>query len=150
MDSQSNDLPPERASAVAAELRALIGTLKRRLREQATVGDLTPSQMSALLRLEREGEATTSDLARAEGMRPQSMATVVAALESAGLVIGSPDPTDGRRIRLSLTEACRRDVREGRAVRQDWLSRRLETRLSRDEMDVVAAATRLLKRLVDD
>jgi len=128
----------------------LVGKLKRRLREQADVGDLTLSQVSVLLRLEKDGEATTSSLARAEGMRPQSMATVIAALESAGLVSGAPDPADGRQTLLSLTDACRQWIQEGRAARQDWLSRRLQARLSSDEMEVLATAVGLLKRLADD
>ncbi len=77
-----------RASALAAELRALLGKLKRRLREQADSVDLTPSQVSALLRLEREGPSTVSTLARGEGVRPQSMGATVATLEAAGLVSG--------------------------------------------------------------
>ena len=36
------------ASALATELHALSGKLKRRLREQASAGDLTPSQISVL------------------------------------------------------------------------------------------------------
>lgn len=150
MDAPPDESRAARASALAAELRALVGKLKRRMREQADVGDLTPSQVSVLLRLERDGQATTSSLARAEGMRPQSMATVVAALESAGLVSGAPDPADGRRTLLSLTDACRQWVREGRAARQDWLSRSLQGRLSIDEMEVLATAAGLLNRLVDD
>lgn len=150
MDASSDQSRRARASVLAADLRALVGKLKRRLREQGGAGDLTPSQVSVLLRLEKEGEATTSSLARAEGMRPQSMATVIAALEQAGLVRGAPDPADGRRILLSLTDACRQWVEEGRAARQDWLSRRLEARLTADELDLVAAAAGLLNRLVDD
>ena len=150
MHTPSDESPSARASALAAELRALVGKLKRRLREQADVGDLTLSQVSVLLRLEKDGEATTSSLARAEGMRPQSMATVIAALESAGLVSGAPDPADGRQTLLSLTDACRQWIQEGRAARQDWLSRRLQARLSSDEMEVLATAVGLLTRLADD
>jgi DNA-binding MarR family transcriptional regulator len=150
MDARSDKSRSARASALAAELRALVGKLKRRMREQADVGDLTPSQVSVLLRLEKDGQATTSSLARAEGMRPQSMATIITALESAGLVSGVADPADGRRTLLSLTDACRRWVQEGRAARQDWLARRLQARLSIDEMEVVATAAALLNRLVDD
>ncbi|HEY6425254.1 MAG TPA: MarR family transcriptional regulator [Pseudonocardiaceae bacterium] len=43
--------------------------------------ELTPSQMSVLSRLEKQGAASTSDLAVAERVRPQSMASAVAALE---------------------------------------------------------------------
>jgi len=139
-----------RASTLAQDLRALLGKLKRRLREQAHVGDLTPSQVSVLLRLEKDGAATASNLARAEGMRPQSIAPVIAALESAGLVSGAPDPADGRQTLLSLTDACRKWVEEGRAARQDWLTRTLQARLSPEEQDKLAEAVALLKRLADD
>jgi len=140
----------QRAAALARDLRAFVSKLKRRLRDQADVGDLTPSQTSALLRLEADGQATTSGLARAEGMRPQSMAPIVAALESAGLIAGAPDPADGRRTLFSLTDACRRMIAEGRAARNDWLARTLNARLSARERDEVAKAVGLLMRLVDD
>jgi DNA-binding MarR family transcriptional regulator len=142
--------PDTRASALAQDLRALFGKLKRRLREQAHVGDLTPSQVSVLLRLEKDGPATASRLARAEGMRPQSIAPVIAVLERAGLVSGAPDPEDGRQTLLSLTTTCRKLAAAGRAARQDWLVRTLKARLSPQEQDEVAKAVALLKRLVDD
>lgn len=138
------------AALLAQEIRGLAGRLKRRLREQSNVGDLTPSQISVLLRLEKGGPATTSSLARIEGMRPQSMGTVIAALESAGLVQGAPDPTDGRQTILSLTDPCRRWIEEGRAARQDWLFRTIQARLSPQEQAQLMAALPLLRRLADD
>ena len=136
------------AVTLAQELRGFGGKLKRRLRDQADAGDLTPSQTAVLLRLDKDGPATTSSLARAEGMRPQSMGTVVAVLEAAGLVTGSPDPGDGRQTLLSLTDQCRQWLAHGRAARQDWLSRIIEARLSPHEQDQLAAAIPLLQRLV--
>lgn len=150
MDKSPDDRQAALASALAQDIRALLGKLKRRLRDQAHIGDLTPSQASALLRLEKDGPATASGLARAEGMRPQSMAPVIAALEGAGLVSGAPDPRDGRQILLSLTDACRKWAEEARAARQDWLFRTLQARFSRQEQDELAKAVALLKRLVDD
>ena len=149
-----NDAPDvtqmARAAALATEIRALVGKLKRKLREQAAVGDLPPSQISVLLRLEREGPATTSSLARLEGMRPQSMGTVIAPLQAAGLVAGTPDPADGRQTLFSLTDSCRKWVEDGRSARQDWLTRTLQARLSPEEHDRLAEAVELLKRLVVD
>ncbi|WP_248794587.1 MarR family winged helix-turn-helix transcriptional regulator [Pseudomonas sp. MWU13-2105] len=150
MNDQPENFQALRTAALAQDLRALTGKLKRRLREQAGVNDLTPSQVSVLLRLEKDGPATASSLARAEAMRPQSMGSVVAALESAGLVSGGPDPTDGRQTLLSLTDACRKWVKEGRAARQDWLTRTLQARLSPEEQNKLAEAVELLKRLIDD
>ena len=50
-------------------------------------------------------------------MRPQSMGTVVVALEAAGSVMGAPDPADGRQAVLSLTDYCRTWLANGRAAR---------------------------------
>ncbi|MGM4983537.1 MULTISPECIES: MarR family transcriptional regulator [Rhizobium] len=138
------------AAALAQDLRGIMSKLKRRLREQANVGDLTPTQISVLLRLDKDGPATTSNLARAEVMRPQSMGAVVSALEAAGLVDGVPDPADGRQTILSLTDTCLRLIREGRAARQDWLHRKIEARLSLEEQEQLRTSLELLRRLVDD
>ncbi|MCQ8280121.1 MarR family transcriptional regulator [Acetobacteraceae bacterium KSS8] len=139
-----------RASTLAQDLRALFGKLKRRLRDQADAGDFSPSQVSVLLRLEQDGPTTASALARAEGMRPQSMAPVLAALEGAGLISGTRDPDDGRQTLLSLTQACRKWIEDGRAARQDWLTRALQARLSPQEQEEVTRAVELLRRLVDE
>jgi len=78
------------------------------------------------------------------------MGPLVAALEAAGLVSGAPDPADGRQTILSLTDACRKWIQEGRAARQDWLSRTIQARLSAQEQEDLARAVELLKRLADD
>jgi DNA-binding MarR family transcriptional regulator len=139
-----------RASVLAQDLRAVLGKIRRRLRAQAEVGDLTPSQVSVLLRLEKDGPATASSLARAEGIRPQSIVPVIAGLENAGLVAGAADPTDRRQTILSLTQACRTWVEQARAARQDWFTRTLQARLSPQEIDKLVEAVELLKRLADD
>ena len=55
-----------------------------KLREQASAGDLTPSQTSVLMHLDREGPTTVTALARTEGVRSQSMGATVAVLEAPG------------------------------------------------------------------
>jgi DNA-binding MarR family transcriptional regulator len=147
--SEPADTDAARALAVAEELRALIGRLSRRLREQANSGDLTWSQVSVLIRLERDGPATVTTLARAESVRPQSMGATVSILEAARLVHGTPDPTDGRQTVLSLTPACRKMIKAGRAARADWLFRAIRTKLTSSEQERLATAIELLRRLVD-
>jgi len=149
MTEPSDHVPLPTTVTLAQELRGFSGKLKRRLREQDDGADLTPSQTAVLLRLE-QGPATTSGLARAEGMRPQSMGTIIAALEAAGLVEGSPDPKDGRQTILSMTEECRSRIAHGRAVRQDWLMRTIDATLSPQEQEQLLAALPLLQRLVGD
>jgi DNA-binding MarR family transcriptional regulator len=149
MNRKPDDPRTARASALVAELRVLIGKLKRRLREQADLGDLTSSQLSVLSHLERDGPATVTTLARTEGVRPQSMGATVAVMEAAGLVSGIPDPSDGRQTIWSLTEAFRERVRAGRAAREDWLLRAIQSKFTPAEQQQLASAVELLKRLVD-
>ena len=134
---------------LAGELRVLIGKLSRRLREQANPGDFTWSQKSVLIRLEREGPATVTTLARAEGMRPQSMGATVSTLEQAGLVTGSPDPADGRQTILSITPRCRELIRATRAAKEDWLFHAIQAKLAPQEQDELARALALLNRVAD-
>jgi DNA-binding MarR family transcriptional regulator len=137
------------AAQLAADLHDIGGKLKRRLREQASAGDLTPSQGAVLRHLSQHGPATVTALARLEGVRSQSMGATVTGLEALGLVKGAPDVKDGRQTILSLTPACREMIRTGRAARQDWLLREIETKLTADEQAELAFALRLLNRLVD-
>ncbi|MDR3708182.1 MAG: MarR family transcriptional regulator [Capsulimonadaceae bacterium] len=134
---------------LAGELRVSIGKLIRRVREQAHPGDFTSAQKSVLHRLERDGSATVSALARAESVRPQSMRVTVASLEKMGLVSGEQDPTDGRQTFFSLTVACRETLRSSRVAREDWLTRALQAQLTPREQEQLAGAVELLKRLAD-
>jgi DNA-binding MarR family transcriptional regulator len=140
----------ERASTLAAELRTAFGQLKRRLRQHGGLNDVTSSQIAVLLRLEKDGPATVSSLARAEGMRPQSMSAVIAPLEETGFVAGAADPNDGRKTLMSLTKACKKWIDDGRAARQDWLAQAIQQKLSPQEQRKLASAIHLLAHIAED
>lgn len=133
---------------LAGELLAVVGKLRRKLREQGTLGDLTWSQKSALLHLEREGSATVTQLANALGMRSQSMGANIRALTKSGMVERHPDPADGRQSLISLTAQCREWIRAGRAAREDWLFHAITATLNAEEQETLQQATRLLERMV--
>jgi DNA-binding MarR family transcriptional regulator len=149
VSKQKSNLNSARALALAGELRLLISQLRHRMREQAHLGKFTWSQTSVVIRLERDGPATASDLARAEGVRQQSMGTTISSLEGAGLVSGSSDPADGRRTILSLTDTCRELLQATRAAKEDWLFRAIQTKLSLAEQEELARSLELLKRLAE-
>ena len=149
MSKQKNKSGNALASALAGELRILISQLRHRLRQQTHVGDYTWSQTSVIIRLDRDGPATVSALARAEGVRQQSMGATISTLEAAGLVKGSPDPADGRQTILSLTDACREMIRASRAAKEDWLFHAIQTKLSPAEQERLATDIELLKRIAD-
>jgi DNA-binding MarR family transcriptional regulator len=138
------------ASRLAEDLRTTIGLLKRKLRQYGGQHDLTPSQTAVILQLEKAGPITVSTLARAEGMRPQSMSTVIASLEELGFVAGAADPNDGRQTLMSLTKACRKSLEDGRAARQDWLAQTIQQKLSPQEQKKLSSAIGLLARIAAD
>ena len=138
-----------RTMALAGELRVTIGRLSRRLREETRPGNLTASQLSAVGRLDRDGPATVTTLARAEGVRPQSMGATIAVLEAEKLVSGRPDPADGRQTIYELTAECKRILKASRAAREDWLFRAIQAKLTAREQEKLGMCVALLERLTD-
>ncbi|MET8221138.1 MarR family transcriptional regulator [Streptomyces hirsutus] len=109
--------------------------------------ELTPAQASVLRRLAKHGPASASELAVAEGVRPQSTAKTVVALERAGLVVRSQDPDDGRRLLVSLTKRGQARRRGDRRARQAWLARALQELGTEEEMRAVITAMALLDKV---
>lgn len=139
----------ESAVAAARDLRVMFSRLRRRLLEVATAEDLTPSQTAVLIRLIKDGPASTSQLAGAERVRPQSMATTLAGLDRHGLIVRTPDPEDGRRQLITLTEGGRRHAEKDRKVREEWLVLAMQNRYTEPERRVINEALTLLERLND-
>ncbi|MEU3982068.1 MarR family transcriptional regulator [Streptomyces sp. NPDC026672] len=135
------------AARAARDLRVVFSRLRRRIREVSQDTDLTPSQESALTLVGKHGAATASALASAEGVRPQSMATTLAALDQHGLIRRAPDPEDGRRQLVTLTEAGRARVEGNRQAREEWLARAFQDRFTEDERETVRRALALMERL---
>src|SRR6185437_11674330 len=132
---------------VAAALRVSVGLLVRRMRQIPVEGELTLSETSALARLDRGGPTTPGALAKQEQISPQSMGATLAALQARGLIERAPDPDDGRRAVMSITDAGLALLRSRRNAKVQQLSRALSTEFSPDELDQLAAVAPLLERL---
>jgi DNA-binding MarR family transcriptional regulator len=137
----------ESAVRAAREVRVVVGRLRRRLKETYDTEGLTPSQTSVLSRLSKDGPASTSDLAAAERVRHQSMASTLGALEERGLIQRRPDPEDGRRQLVSLSEASRAFLDDKRRAGEEWLARSLQAHYTEQERQLVLEALALLDRL---
>jgi DNA-binding MarR family transcriptional regulator len=132
---------------IAAALRMSIGLLLRRLRQAQVEGELTLPESSALARLDRGGPTTPSVLAKLEQISPQSMGATLGALEVRGLVERRPDPQDGRRAVISVTDVGLQVLRNKRNARTEQLARALATGFSRSELRQLMTAAPLLERL---
>jgi DNA-binding MarR family transcriptional regulator len=137
---------PVDLGVLASELRVVLGQLLRRLRAEHR---FPLGQGSVLGRLDREGTASIGQLAVAERVRPQSMAQTVADLEAAGLISRRPDPSDGRRTLVDLTEQGHRTLEEDRRDRAGWLASAIERELSASERRRLAQDLELLRRLAE-
>jgi len=131
--------------ALASDLRVVIGQLVRRLRAERR--DLSLAQVTVLGRLDRVGPCGVSDLAAGERVRPQSMASTVAALLAGGLVSRAPDPGDRRRVLIALTPAGREALAVDRRRREGWLADAIRGDLSPKEQRALADAAVLLARI---
>src|SRR3954452_8602610 len=105
--------PPDQVE-VAARLRLSATRLARILRQQADLG-LTPSQITALATIAREGPLTLGALADSEHVTPPSMTKVVEKLESMGLIERRADSVDRRRVLAAATAAGQALLVEARA-----------------------------------
>jgi len=139
-------MDPEQLNTHVNDFALAIGLLVRRLRAASASHDLSWTERAVLARLAREGPATASELARAEYMKPQSMGATIAALEEAGLVERRPHPTDGRQVRVLLTEAGTAVCEQTRSAKRTWLAETI-AQLSDEERRTLFAAGELIQRL---
>jgi DNA-binding MarR family transcriptional regulator len=125
-----------------------VGLLVRRLRAAAAEQELSLTESAVMARLATDGPATTAELARAEGIRPQSMGATVAALEERGMVERKPHPTDGRQVNIELTTqglAVRKSARE---AKRTWLARAI-AELDDRERETLSAAVEVIRKLAE-
>lgn len=144
------DTVPAAAVTAASALRVFVGRLRRKMQDASAIGELSSGQASALARIAAtQGPSSTSALAGAERVRPQSMAETVASLEKQGLIRREPDPSDGRRQLIFLTPEGQAYAQGARASRREWLAQTLAEHLTESELAVVNEAITLLERVVE-
>jgi DNA-binding MarR family transcriptional regulator len=135
------------AVEAADALLASVGLLVRRVRQLPGDDALTMPERSALSRLDRDGPASSAELARAAQISPQSMNATVAALTKRALVQRERDPGDGRRVVLSITDEGLRLLRAKRSTRSQQLAAALAGEFTSAELARLMAATPLIERL---
>jgi DNA-binding MarR family transcriptional regulator len=141
----SSDLRP---AELASQLRLAVMRLSRRLRQHAPE-DITPSQLSALSVIVRDGRLTLSQLAEAERVAPPTITRVVDALLQKGLATRTVAEDDRRVARVESTPAGKALVEQIRRRRDAYLARHLRA-LSPDDLALLARAATLLERLTED
>jgi DNA-binding MarR family transcriptional regulator len=125
-----------------------VGLLLRRVRAATASEELSWTESLVMARLAKDGPATTADLARAEGIKPQSMGATVAALEKAGIVARKPHPTDGRQVNIELTTKGAALRKSSKDAKLAWLVQAI-AQLDPEQQQTLFAAGEIIKRLAE-
>jgi DNA-binding MarR family transcriptional regulator len=151
MTSTRPTTPPARAEVPApglpARLRLVVTRLARRLRQQGDTA-ASPTQLSALATIERDGPVTLGELAATERVQPPTITAAVGRLERRGLVRRDVDPGDRRVARVEVTSQGRQLLEQSRSRKTAYLERTLAG-LHPDERETLERAAAILERLLE-
>jgi DNA-binding MarR family transcriptional regulator len=136
-------------AATAREVRTSVVRLARRLRRERQDHEVSWSGLSILSRLHRHGALTPGAMAEGEGVSPQTLTRVLAALQGRGLVSRQSDPADGRQALLALTPTGLRVLQEDSSRREEWLAQAMANELTPAEQAIMRVAADLIERLAD-
>ena len=144
MNQESSD------AAAVAELALAFGLLVRRMRAAApsAVRDFSWTQKAIIARLYKDGPASNAELARAEGVKPQSMAAAVAELETLKVVERRPHPTDGRRMVIALTPEGIATHTATKDAKRGWLAQAI-AQLDDGSRNQLFAAGAIIRKLAE-
>ena len=126
--------PPILDEETAVRLRIAVARISRRLRPTAAgrAAGLTPTRISVLLSIVRDGETGLSSLAASEDLNPTMLSRVIGELVAAGLVARVSDPGDRRAARVTATAAGIRMAEQMRRERTEALNHALTELAGRD------------------
>jgi len=131
----------------ASGLRVALVRITRGLRLHAN-SEMTPSQTSALARIEQVEAVRLGILASLEGVSSASMSKIVDALEALGYVERVADPSDGRASEIRVSPQGHDHIYALRAANTQMLEQVIAT-LSPDDVDVLRRCVPVLERVAE-
>jgi DNA-binding MarR family transcriptional regulator len=135
----------------ASILRRGVTGLAWRLRRLRADQAVSPAKLALLGRLYRADRPLTAiDLARLEGLQPQSLSRLIAELDQTGLIERRLDDLDRRQILITITDRGR-TLLVTDAARQDlWLNEAMARQLTATECEILRLAAGLLLLLAEE
>ncbi|MFF3750912.1 MarR family winged helix-turn-helix transcriptional regulator [Streptomyces sp. NPDC002018] len=109
--------PREQVAEAACAASELLEVLWGRGQETAPSGPVSPSQLRALLVIEKREGVNLRTLGDVLGSRPSSLSRLCDRMEAMGLVVRSPSPTSRREVELRLSRHGHKVLDEYRALR---------------------------------
>jgi len=132
------------ATGMTATLERLIGLF----RSLSPPDGLSLTAAATLTTLERSGPSRLTALAAYEGVTQPAMTQLVDRLQGMGLLERTPDPSDGRVVRVRITDEGRALLARRRAVRAERVAELL-VRLSPGDQALLTAALPAMEALAN-
>ena len=132
------------AIGMTATLERLIGLF----RSLSPPDGLSLTAAATLTTLERSGPSRLTALAAYEGVTQPAMTQLVDRLQGMGLLERTPDPSDGRVVRVRITDEGRALLARRRAVRAERVAELL-VRLSPGDQALLTAALPAMEALAN-
>jgi DNA-binding MarR family transcriptional regulator len=140
------------ADAVAAELLAAIGAVRRTTRRAARSASptepLAPARSELLRLAARQPGITVADAARELRLAPNTVSTMVGDLTAQDLISRGRSRSDGRTVQLTVTARARQRLAQWRDLRAELAGVALAT-LDPADREALAAAIPALIRLAE-
>ena len=113
-------MPGNISDPLSEAFSATLNRLRQLLREPlaALPVPLGPPDVSLLLQLSAQPGSSPQCLARHQGRDKAQLTRKIKMLEAQGLLRREPDPEDGRRVRLFLTEQGAKLASDGQRIRE--------------------------------
>jgi DNA-binding MarR family transcriptional regulator len=136
------------AEELAGNLGAVLERLVALIRSLNTDNPMSRTASGTLATLERSGPSRLTALATREGVTQPAMTQLVSRLEDNGLVRREPDPSDGRVVRVVITDEGLALMTRRRAERAGRLASLLD-QLPLDQRQVLIDSLPALSALAD-
>jgi len=130
-----------------AELLRSVLALGRRLRAARVPGTRALPGLTILGALYRLGPLLASQLAAEEGLQPQSLTRLLAALERRQLISRRRSESDGRAQVITLTALGRRRLLDAIGERRAWLKTAMNAALAPEEREIAKSASAVLMKI---
>ncbi len=143
-------MTPKEFESAIDELKHALGLLVRRMRAAApsVQHELSWTQKSVVARLERDGAMSSAELARAEGVKPQSMGTAITHLEELGCIEKKSHVRDRRQLMVKLTTKGAAIRKRGKDASRAWLGHAIAG-LDKREQAILFKSGEIIKRLAE-
>lgn len=125
-----------RRTSLGYQVNHLARLLEQALRREIEPYGVVPGQFAQLLALYEREPMTQRELCERVQIEQSTMAYTLQRMERDGLIRRSPDPADGRRVQISLTDRAR-EAREKLVDAARSVNERAASRLADNDVDEV-------------